>query len=301
MFGQNGLELLNDESLIERAKTFAGEIQMTVPESSEECWQQVIILEEQAIVNAAKRGILLLKLKADTPHGEFGSALEQHGINPRRAQEAITVAKMLLAMPDAKAQTFAHLNLNKSQLKELSTVPVEILSKLDDDDLESLSNMSVRNMAKEIERLKVENKKLDADKAEAINDLNDEQQRKAPTERHGFPVAFAEIRSDAVALPAVLNEALEQTMKNINVLCPFSTAEGTQGEGAVAAAQAIHHSWGSIGVQIHQLLTKLNDHFGDRIQGLENLPVFSNSEWGFIEPEFDRVVESYRAMSKTSS
>ena len=97
----NNTELSIEESaaLELKVERLADEIQLVIPTSIEETWAEVVRLEEQAFINAAKRGMLLLTLKNNLPHGNFEVELKARGLSQHSARDSMTIAKMLLALP----------------------------------------------------------------------------------------------------------------------------------------------------------------------------------------------------------
>ena len=82
------------QQLTAKIEKMAGHIQLVMPDSVDEAWQQVIRMEEQALVDTAKRGLLYLSIKMHLGHGEFEQKLRANGVAPRSAQSSIAVAKM---------------------------------------------------------------------------------------------------------------------------------------------------------------------------------------------------------------
>ncbi|PAJ71679.1 hypothetical protein CJF42_25440, partial [Pseudoalteromonas sp. NBT06-2] len=248
-------------------------------------------LEEQAVINAAKKGLLLLTLKEHSNHGEFEKKFTKFGIARRSAFDAMSIAKMFLSLPDSKVQTSALLNMNQSKLVELARLPIETLESLDDDDLCALSDLSVRELKKELQRLKAQNKALDIERADAINACEHERLRKNPTMRFDMPVIISQMRSDAIAYTGLLDEALVQTTEQVGQLIDNRTLNF---DNRLAAAQTLHHCWASIYMQIGHMLERLNGEFGEQIQGIENLPRFTAAEWEYVESQRSRLLESFQ-------
>lgn len=288
----NEISTIEQEALQQKVEKFAGEIQLVIPTTAQETWDEVVRLEEQAFVNAAKRGMLLLTLKGNVEHGFFYKELEARGIGERSARNAMTVAKMLIALPDSKRQTSAVLNMNQSQLVEFAKLPLKTIESLDDEDLESLSDLSVRELKKEIQRLKADNKELDFERGNAINELGQERMRKQPNVRFDMPVFISQCRSDAIAHTELLDDALMQSIAQTTELCEKRSLDF---DSRLAAAQTMHHCWASVYMQVGQMLERLHGEFGDRIQGIENLPRFTEAEWEYVDSERSRMLESFQA------
>ena len=56
------------ESFALKMDSLAEQIQLVIPATPEETWQEIVRLEEQALVNTAKKGLLLLTLKENSQH-----------------------------------------------------------------------------------------------------------------------------------------------------------------------------------------------------------------------------------------
>ena len=156
------------QQLSAKIEKMAGHIQLVMPNSIDEAWQLVVRMEEQALVDTAKRGLLYLSIKSHIQYGEFDQKLKEFGIPRRNAFNAMAVSKMFLALPDSKVQTSALLNMNKSKLIEMARLPVETVESLDDDDLETLNDLSVREFRKEIRKLKDKHTDLEEQTATLI-------------------------------------------------------------------------------------------------------------------------------------
>ena len=169
------------QQLSAKIEKMAGHIQLVMPDSVDDAWQLVVRMEEQALVDTAKRGLLYMSIKMHLGHGEFETKLNEYSIAPRSARSCIAVAKMFLALPESKRLTSAVLNMNKSKLIEMARLPVETVESLDDDDLDTLNDLSVREFRKEIRKLKDKHTDLEEQTATLINALETERLTKAPT------------------------------------------------------------------------------------------------------------------------
>ena len=52
------------QQLAAKIEKMAGQIQLVMPDSVDEAWQLVVRMEEQALVDTAKRGLLYLSIKS---------------------------------------------------------------------------------------------------------------------------------------------------------------------------------------------------------------------------------------------
>ncbi|PCK30438.1 hypothetical protein [Pseudoalteromonas piscicida] len=288
------IQIFSDEEqqqLSTKIEKMAGHIQLVMPDSVDEAWQLVVRMEEQALVDTAKRGLLYLSIKSHTEYGEFDQKLKEYGIPRRNAFNAMAVSKMFLALPESKVQTSALLNMNKSKLIEIARLPIETVESLDDDDLETLNDLSVREFRKEIRKLKDKHTDLEDTLAHTINELEHERLRKVPTTRFDMPVFVSEIRKDAICTTELLNDALQQAQAGVTQLVEFRSLDLP---ARIAAAQVVHHAYASIYTQIGTMLSQLHMEFGEYVQGIENLPKFDDAEWQYVDTERERLLESFR-------
>lgn len=282
-----------------RVDQFAGEIQLVIPDTPQETWDEVIRLEEQAFVNTAKRGLLYMTLKDSVIHGSFIEELNNRGIGQRSARDAMTVAKMLLATTTTKRQALAALNFSKSHLIEMARLPIDTIESLTDEELETFSDIPLRELKKQLNLVTQEKHEAEINTADAINALEHERLRKKPNTRFELPVFIAQCRSDAIAYTEMMDDALSQSIAQTTQLIEKRSLDF---DSRLAAAQTMHHCWASMYMQIGGMLERLHGEFGDRIQGIENLPRFDEAEWEYVESERGRMLESFQAFlaSKTS-
>jgi hypothetical protein len=292
MQNNNEIALQQSAELQLKVELFAGEIQLVIPDTPQETWDEVVRLEEQAFINTAKRGMLLMTLREAVGHGKFKRELKERGIGTSSAFNALTVAKMLISLPNSKVQTLGLLNFNKTQLVEIARLPLQTLESLDDKDLDNLSDLSVRELKKELKRLTNEKQESDINAADAINELERERIRKKPNERFDLPVFIAQCRSDAIAYTEMMDDALSQSVAQTTQLIERRELDF---DSRLAAAQTMHHCWASMYMQIGSMLERLHGEFGDRMQGIENLPRFDKAEWEYVDSERGRMLESFQA------
>ena len=263
--------------LTAKIEKMAGHIQLVMPDSVDEAWQLVVRMEEQALIDTAKRGLLYMSIKLHLGFGEFERKLRDNSIAPRTAQEAITVAKMFLALPDSKTRTSALLNMNKSKLIEMARLPVETVEALDEDDLETLNELSVREFRKEIKKLKEKQTDIEEQNATLINALENERLHKAPKQMYGIPTLCAQVRKEAFAHSSIVNESLEQNISEIEALIQQRDLDL---DARIGAAQTVYHLWLGVNHRITKVLKSVVAEFGDEhFAGPETLPAFSEDEW----------------------
>ena len=285
------------QQLLSKIEKVAGQIQLVIPETIEEAWSVVMSLEEQAIVNTAKRGFLYMAIKTETEHGSFIRSLKERGISASSAKDAITVAKMLMALPDTKRQTLGVLNMNKSKLIEMARLPVETVEALDEDDLETLNELSVREFRKEIKKLKEKHTELEEQTATLINALENERLTKAPKQRYELPILVAQVRQNAFAHSAIVNESLEEFITMVEQLC---TSRDLDQNHRIGGAQTTWHLWVGIQQRINHMLNRLTEEFGsENLVGAEQIPHFAEDEWQDAQANREYMLAMFNDRIKT--
>lgn len=285
------------QQLLSKIEKVAGQIQLVIPETIEEAWSVVMSLEEQAIVNTAKRGFLYMAIKTETEHGSFIRSLKERGISASSAKDAITVAKMLMALPDTKRQTLGVLNMNKSKLIEMARLPVETVEALDEDDLETLNELSVREFRKEIKKLKEKHTELEEQTATLINALENERLTKAPKQRYELPILVAQVRQNAFAHSAIVNESLEEFITMVEQLC---TSRDLDQNHRIGGAQTTWHLWLGIQQRINHMLNRLTEEFGsENLVGAEQIPHFAEDEWQDAQANREYMLAMFNDRIKT--
>ncbi|MCG9708358.1 hypothetical protein L1D46_06020 [Pseudoalteromonas sp. Isolate3] len=285
------------QQLTAKIEKMAGHIQLVMPDSVDEAWQLVVRMEEQALIDTAKRGLLYMSIKLHLGFGEFERKLRDNSIAPRTAQEAITVAKMFLALPDSKTRTSALLNMNKSKLIEMARLPVETVEALDEDDLETLNELSVREFRKEIKKLKEKHTELEEQTATLINALENERLTKAPKQRYELPILVAQVRQNAFAHSAIVNESLEEFITMVEQLC---TSRDLDQNHRIGGAQTTWHLWLGIQQRINHMLNRLTEEFGsENLVGAEQIPHFAEDEWQDAQANREYMLAMFNDRIKT--
>lgn len=285
------------QQLSAKIEKMAGHIQLVMPDSVDEAWQLLVRMEEQALVDTAKRGLLYLSIKSHIQYGEFDKKLKELGIPRRNAFNAIAVSKMFLALPDSKVQTSALLNMNKSKLIEMARLPVETVESLDDDDLETLNDLSVREFRKEIRKLKDKHTDLEEQTATLINALETERLTKAPKQMYELPMLVAQVRQKSFAHSAVVNESLEEFIAMVEQLC---NARDLDLNHRIGAAQTTWHLWLGIQQRITHMLNRLSGEFGpEHLAGAECIPQFAEDEWQDAQANREYMLAMFNDRIKT--
>ncbi len=285
------------QQLTAKIEKMAGHIQLVMPDSVDEAWQLVVRMEEQALIDTAKRGLLYMSIKLHLGYGEFERKLRDNSIAPRTAQEAITVAKMFLALPESKTRTSALLNMNKSKLIEMARLPVETVEALDEDDLETLNDLSVREFRKEIRKLKEKHTELEEQTATLINALETERLVKAPKQMYELPMLVAQVRQRAYSHSAIVNESLEEFIGLVEQLC---TSRDLDPNHRIGGAQTTWHLWLGIQQRIGHMLNRLTDEFGaENLTGAEQIPHFAEDEWQDAQANREYMLAMFNDRIKT--
>jgi len=285
------------KQLTGKIEKMAGQIQLVIPATVEEAWQEVVRIGERILVDTAKHGLLLLSIKVNTAHGEFTSQIKNLGIGERNARNSIAVAKMFLALPESKRQTSAVLNMNKSKLIEMARLPVETVESLDDDDLETLNDLSVREFRKEIRKLKDKHTDLEEQTATLINALETERLTKAPKQMYELPMLVAQVRQKSFAHNAVVNESLEEFIAMVEQLCNTRDLDLNH---RIGAAQTTWHLWLGIQQRITHMLNRLSGEFGpEHLAGAECIPQFAEDEWQDAQANREYMLAMFNDRIKT--
>jgi len=265
------------QQLAQKIESMATQVHLVMPDNVESAWQLVIQMEEQALIDTAKRGLLYMSIKMHSAHGEFESKIREYSLAPRTVRESMTVAKMFLALPESKRRTSAVLNMNKSKLIEMARLPVETVESLDDDDLETLNDLSVREFRKEIRKLKNKHTELEDQTTTLINALETERLTKAPKQMYELPMLVAQVRQKSFAHNAVVNESLEEFIAMAEQLC---NARDLDLNHRIGAAQTTWHLWLAVQQRITHMLNRLSGEFGpEHLAGAECIPQFAEDEW----------------------
>lgn len=296
-------ELVNQEftaeeqkQLISKIERMAGRIQLVMPNSVDEAWQLLVRMEEQALIDTAKRGLIYLSIKSYSEFGEFDKKLKELGIPRRNAFNAMAVSKMFLALPESKVQASALLNMNKSKLIEMARLPVETVESLDDDDLDTLNNLSVREFRKEIRKYKEKATEFEENNVSLINALENERLSKAPSQMYQLPVLVAKVRRDAFAHSAAVNESLEQFITLTEALC---NARDLDLNHRIGAAQTSWHLWLGVQQRINHMLNRLSGEFGpEHLVGAECIPQFAQDEWQDAQANREYMLAMFTDMIK---
>jgi hypothetical protein len=266
----------NDTSMpIERLEALATQVQLIFPDSAEEAMEEVVRLEEKKQLASLKQGLLLLQVKSQCSHGEFKQKLVDRCFPYDTAKQCMSIARMFIALPEAKGAARHLLNMNHTQLREMAKLPIQVLDQLDEEAIEGLSDLSSRELAKEVKRLRVEKAEAEERAAAAINQMNLAQLTKS-TDVQGWPKLIGTIRQNALGQSSVASEFVEKAFVDVNELI---NARQFTPEQRLAAAQTVWHSWMAVEMRLNQMLQNLFGEFNSNLAGAEHLPAFSHQEW----------------------
>jgi hypothetical protein len=272
------LILDNETSLpIERLEALATQVQLIFPDSAEEAMEEVVRLEEKKQLASLKQGLLLLQVKSQCSHGEFKTKLANYTFCYEAARQCMSIAQMFLALPDSsKSNARCLLNMNHTQLREMAKLPIQVLDKLDEEAIEGLSDLSSRELAKEVKRLRLEKAEVEDKAAAAINELNLLQLKTRQTERMGWPELVCQIRENCLGKSSVADVAANESAAEVNALL---NARHLSPDERLAAARAVWHAWSGVCAGIGSMLSMLEREFAGDLAGSENLPSYSPTEW----------------------
>lgn len=274
---KNPVILDNETSMpIERLEALATQVQLIFPDSADEAMEEVVRLEEKKQLASLKQGLLLLQVKSQCPHGDFKHRLESSSISYVTAKECMSIAHMFLSLPEEKGRARALLNMNHTQLREMAKLPVQVLDQLNEEAIEGLSDLSSRELAKEVKRLRLEKAEVEDRAASAINELNLLQLKTRQTERMGWPELVCQIRENCLGKSSVADVAANESAAEVNALL---NARHLSPDERLAAARAVWHAWSGVCAGIGSMLSMLEREFSGELAGSENLPSYSPTEW----------------------
>ncbi len=137
----------------EAEANLADELQLDLQVSAAQRLTSVVSRFNSAIKNITEAGVILLSVKAECEHGEFGEKLEQFGITSQRASEAMRYAQFTACLPSKDRAKVLELP-KKRVLALASTEPQVIEAALNDDELfHDLSTMDYQSMRKKLRQL----------------------------------------------------------------------------------------------------------------------------------------------------
>tara|TARA_Y100000588_G_scaffold385286_1_gene478271 strand:+ start:409 stop:1314 length:906 start_codon:yes stop_codon:yes gene_type:complete len=272
-------------------------LNIVMPHTIEECMDRVVFLANRQFSDAAEAGFILLNVKEQVSHGEFLNLLDKSGIHKRTAQRAIAVSKMLASLPKSKSDKLSLLNMSQHQLTELTKVPLESLAQLDDDDLDVLAETSGKEIRAQVQKLTEQTQELAEQNATLINALENERLTKAPKQRYELPILVAQVRQNAFAYSAIVNESLEEFITMVDQLC---TSRDLDQNHRIGGAQTTWHLWLGIQQRINHMLNRLTEEFGsENLVGAEQIPHFAEDEWQDAQANREYMLAMFNDRIKT--
>ena len=156
-------------ALTERLVKFGERLDVVEPTNHDEAWERSIEEYDRGCRALVRSGFYFLWLKNQLARGEFHAGLESRHIAPRRAREAMQVAKFLMSIASAdspKRRTGAALgkllNISPKKAMVLSRVDPEILVNQGDLELEDIDCMSIAQLKKTLIKTRQKSKNSEA-------------------------------------------------------------------------------------------------------------------------------------------
>lgn len=193
-------------------------------------WDYACRALNSAADQIARAGVALLALKEAAPHGEFQRECEARHIAPRTAQEAMSVARFLLALPHPTQRKLLK-RLTPSHLAQLSRIDPESVEELvGGDQLDDLATMSVRELRDEVRKIRARFERADKARAAAQTEL-----REAQTVRRGeagseYPEAVVRARMESAALADEATACVHSLLAHFRTLLDSKTDLGARNE-----------------------------------------------------------------------
>jgi len=265
---------------VDRITKIKKRIDVDLPEETSDLLEYVTKLENENSINTAKRGLAYLMLKERLGHGEFGKALAERDISKQRAQEAMSVARMLMTLPPAKTKAFTL--LGGSKLIELARIPVESLAEIvetDELDLDAIDRMSVRELKQKLRKAR-----HDLEKAEMR-----EEQARASASQAQTPAGFqyppsidrVRVESSVLAKQATLHlDDIEQLMTELAAAPDLSDDRNKAQTEYSAGATTLFVNLQAVYTKAAYLMHWFRETIGDDYVpiDLDNVPVLTDDE-----------------------
>lgn len=191
---------------VEADAVAAGSLGIVLTGSLEERIGRAVYAFNNATRYAVEAGYLLLSVKAEVEHGQFGDGIEELGLSRQRAAELMRMAKFATALPDDRRAEM--LMLPKSKVLALAGADAEVIADLldapegEDVDLASLSVRELRQRIRDLEA-KATDTAVERDTAVAERDglAKKLRRRERDAEDHdGTPIVIADMRAEGAAL-----------------------------------------------------------------------------------------------------
>ncbi len=149
------------EEIIQRILATQEALDINLPENIDELKNWLIDRQNILARETARLGFGFLALKEQIEHGEFTAWLESNDLKPRRVQEMMSIASMLLNAPDSVRPKL--MGCPKSKLMELAKLSEESIYEVGESgELDELTMLSVRELREQIRALKTDKVNLEA-------------------------------------------------------------------------------------------------------------------------------------------
>lgn len=215
----------------------------------------------------ARAGCYFAALKARLPEGEFVTTVEERGFDRRRVWEAMQIAAFLTTQPEERVRSFAQLPSTKALA--LARADQDVVAEIvGGGDASNISNLSVRELRQQIEKLQAKNAKLETSleteratvarvKARALNRLQDAQ----------LPEFCVVAREESAALTEQISLSLDalELLARDNLFMPHDEVAESERFAAMAAGSLFHLLRG-LHARAGSLLEQLADTFPDVVE-----------------------------------
>lgn len=151
----------------------------------------------RAVRLIVEAGVLFLSIKDECEHGAFTERLDQIGVAPQRAREAMAMAQALARMPADRVDQFLSLPKTKAMaLAAADPLAVEAMLEDGDIDIDLIGVRALRSRIRELEAA-VADREVQLETAEAEAKAAKKAAKKDRDSE--VPVAIFDIRAEAVA------------------------------------------------------------------------------------------------------
>ena len=212
---------------------------------------------------AVEAGYLLLSIKDELPHGDFGAALDEMGLSPYRAAELMRMAKFATLLPaERRAQLLV---MPKTKVLALADADPEIVEQiLEDGDDAELADLSVRALREKIRSLEktVADAKVDRATIEAENEgLRKKLVQESGRSSSDVPAAVADIRAEVAALVKKSELSIADIYQQMAGMDPLLGVEGVA-EWVKPTAQLCMAGLVALRVQLDGAINQVAEHYG---------------------------------------
>lgn len=265
-------------------------IDITLPESVDDKWAEIEQKEIALAVHIAELGYRYMDLRESVGHGEFLKTLEARGIERRKVNRYINIAKFFMEAPEANGIALSH--LKPTQIGILAKLNEKDKQDLTPETIEEYAPMTTRAMEADVkqrnfdfeqqdsvqaenQRLKAQIKTLKLESDHQINVYEHEKLKKAPETKYGLHIEVAHAREKAI----VIAELLAVAGSELNHLVQHCTNSALAPALSRDIALAVHTCVSGQIMQLTNSLQAVQDNYGlSELTKPDNLPVFSEQE-----------------------